>query len=296
MNVADVFISYSRMDHIPAGKLAKELQKRKVSYWLDVENVQKDRPYDDQIPGDIRDCKAVVFLISENSLSSDEVKSELRCAKDFRKPLILLMLEEAELREAFQYHANAFHRIDAVRDWDAAIRELMDSLKTIAGIRISTREDELAAAGVVCPKCRYADFTVYDDWLTRVKNHRLCLEYAQNRLYNAFGLPTMMIALPGLLFWGLLKIFSPDYVMPEVDAFLYKSVILLMYLACAAIVGICVLIQKLWEHRRRSRVRQHICVEQCRCNQCLQKFQAVISLDLINKNSQKDPAQNTEIV
>lgn len=77
MNVADVFISYSRKDHIPAGKLAKELQKRKISYWLDVENVQKDRPYDDQIPGDIRDCKAVVFLISENSLSSDEVKSEI---------------------------------------------------------------------------------------------------------------------------------------------------------------------------------------------------------------------------
>lgn len=282
--MADVFISYSRKDREPVRKLIAELNKQHISYWIDFKDIRKDTPYDDQIPNAIQACKIVVMLISENSLSSPHVKKELRCADTFQKPFILLMLEDVMLREAFVYHIDSCHRIDASQDWDAAMTEFMASLESCAGIKLRSRETDLISAGIVCPLCRYADFAVYDDWLTRLKNNHICLSFAYNRL----TLLATLAIITGMTWFsaiGVHKVFSPDYALPAEEALQLKLCFLAIYLVTALLVALCLLIQKLWEHRRRVRVRQHIRIELCRCQKCRHKFKAVIPVAPKQKKS-----------
>lgn len=127
--MGDVFISYASVDSQKANRLTAELDKVGIDYWIDARNIPKGVPYDDYIPGAISACNVVVMLISSSSLSSENVKNELRLAIDGGKTIIPFMLEDVELRGAFAYHIRANNRIAADRNWDQAIGQLLASLK-----------------------------------------------------------------------------------------------------------------------------------------------------------------------
>lgn len=128
--MADVFISYSSKDRDKIERLISALRDHKITYWIDNERIPKGIEYDDVIPNAISNAPILVILLSKNSVESEDVKNELRIAKGLKKHIIPIMLDNTELKDAFEYHIKSNNRIDAVADLEKAIAELISHLKT----------------------------------------------------------------------------------------------------------------------------------------------------------------------
>ena len=96
------FISYSSVDGKDFSiKLADELASGPPSYsvWLDQRHIRPGEDWDEQLVKAIRSCKALVFVMTEDSVSANSVcKAEWVRALRYKKPIIpLLYNPEAEL-------------------------------------------------------------------------------------------------------------------------------------------------------------------------------------------------------
>lgn len=125
----EVFISYESSNQKEADNLVAALEDKGHYCWIATRNVPKGDPYDDHIPKAIAECSLVVMLFSEASLNSLHVKKELRIAIKHGKKVIPFMLEDVELREAFEYHIESNNRISADRNWNKAVDALLNSIK-----------------------------------------------------------------------------------------------------------------------------------------------------------------------
>ena len=139
----DVFISYDREDTVKefVRKLKRDLEDAQLSVWL----------YDEDIPAGtekpvlaieiaLRDCKALVVVVTKKYISSLFCKSELYVACEKKKPVFPVIREESwdvlqsvfkeESSDGVKYMKTAtsvsFHPSD---DYGAALQKLIVGLK-----------------------------------------------------------------------------------------------------------------------------------------------------------------------
>ena len=93
----DVFISYDREDTVKefVGKLKRDLEGAQLSVWLDKEDI----PAGTKKPVlairiALRDCKALVVVVTKKYISSSFCKSELCVAYEKNKPVFPVIREE----------------------------------------------------------------------------------------------------------------------------------------------------------------------------------------------------------
>jgi len=93
------FVSYSRVDGAEfAGRLADRLVAGLPSYavWLDVRDVQPGLDWDEQITDAIQTCRALLFLMTEDSVQDHSAsKAEWVWALKYKKPVIPLRMDGA---------------------------------------------------------------------------------------------------------------------------------------------------------------------------------------------------------
>ena len=78
--MADVFISYSKMDRLLVEKLAADLEANGWSTWFD-RGLTAGDAYRDEIAVELANARAVVVVWTENSITSDFVRAEAGRAK-----------------------------------------------------------------------------------------------------------------------------------------------------------------------------------------------------------------------
>ena len=105
-----VFLSHASADAAAAIRLVADLEAQGVACWISSRDVGPGANFQEAIVGAIRTARAVVFLLTEASNRSDEVRKELALASGFKVPVIPVRFGAVEPAEALRYEL-------ATRQW-----------------------------------------------------------------------------------------------------------------------------------------------------------------------------------
>ena len=92
--MADLFISYSRLDSAFVQRLQKELERRGKDVWLDVEGIRDAEVFPAALRRAIESSDAFVFVISPDSVRSEFCEQEVGHAVELNKRVVPLALRE----------------------------------------------------------------------------------------------------------------------------------------------------------------------------------------------------------
>ena len=96
-----IFISYSHKDKVKVYPFIAALQK-KYNVWFD-EGIQYGNEWEEEIALKLENCSVFVFMITNNSLNSNNCKDELNLAREINKNFINIMIDsDVELPRWFQ--------------------------------------------------------------------------------------------------------------------------------------------------------------------------------------------------
>lgn len=123
--MANVFISYSRVDEAFARRLATSLSNAGATVWLDLEDIPAGMNWRTAIQEGLDTADLMLVIISPDSMASQNVGHEWQYFMDTKKPIIPILWRPAKLH--FQLHSLQW--VDFQKQpYDAAFAKLMDEL------------------------------------------------------------------------------------------------------------------------------------------------------------------------
>jgi len=137
-----VFISYSSKDVDQARRLSDQLKQDSVTVLRDQDIIAGGQAFDAVLEQALRQCDAVIYLVSADSRNSIWVKDEIVFAKTLRKTIIPLMLDtdlEQDLLTASLHHIDMY--TDAL--WQSNYSHLTKALNSVAPISVPPPEDDI---------------------------------------------------------------------------------------------------------------------------------------------------------
>ena len=88
--MADIFISYSSKDKEKADQLSELLASAGLSVWIDRSGIDAATSWSKEIVQAIDNCKALLVLLSPNSVISINVAKEVSLAAEQKKKILCL--------------------------------------------------------------------------------------------------------------------------------------------------------------------------------------------------------------
>lgn len=107
-----VFVSYRRADAAAADALLQRLEAAGYGVWLDRSDIGGGSRWREAIEQALQQAEAVIFLISQPALESDEVYRELARAVELGKTIVPLRLDPAPLFGWFKEKLGAIQHIE----------------------------------------------------------------------------------------------------------------------------------------------------------------------------------------
>ncbi|MBZ0295033.1 MAG: toll/interleukin-1 receptor domain-containing protein [Anaerolineae bacterium] len=92
-----VFISHSTDDSDTTQWFDENLQAEGFDTWVDVTNIPPGSTWVREIERGVRECKALVVILTKNALKSEWVEREVLLALDLRKPVYVALMEDLTL-------------------------------------------------------------------------------------------------------------------------------------------------------------------------------------------------------
>jgi adenylate cyclase len=108
--MADIFISYSSKDREQAEQLTELLGSAGLSVWIDKYGIGAATSWTKEIVDAINNCKALVLLLSEDSVVSHNVIKEVSLASEKRKKIVPLDLEPVTIPPELEYQLAGIQR------------------------------------------------------------------------------------------------------------------------------------------------------------------------------------------
>lgn len=154
-----VFISYSRKDAEPAGKVVRGLEERGIKVWLDTSDIHGGESWRASLSAAITDASHVIVLLSHSSVWSEQVGREIIFAADRGRPIVPVIIGRIDRdkltafgsRNAYS-HAMAFilaglQVIDMVAEpFPKALTKLLEALSTDQSLDAQTLTSQLNAS------------------------------------------------------------------------------------------------------------------------------------------------------
>lgn len=111
------FLSYARADADFALRLADDLRASGVELWIDQRDIVPSQRWDRAVEGALRDCTAVVVVLSPRAVASENVLDEVGFAIDHQKDVIPVLLETCDV----PIRINRMQRVEFTGDYHAAL-------------------------------------------------------------------------------------------------------------------------------------------------------------------------------
>ena len=122
-----IFISYAHKDKNKAFKFIEKLQE-KYNVWYD-EGIHFGKEWDLEIQEKLKECRVFMFLISPNSISSDNCLDEINYARIKNKPFVNVLLEDTKLADDFNLRFGRFQMLKLYeKSLDSSLEVLEESI------------------------------------------------------------------------------------------------------------------------------------------------------------------------
>jgi hypothetical protein len=89
-----VYLNYAPADEALAQRLAEDLEKSGLAVWL--HEGSTDVKWSSGVHPALKECKHMVFVLSQAGLSADDVSSSWGFFRDNRKPIVIAQVEAVE--------------------------------------------------------------------------------------------------------------------------------------------------------------------------------------------------------
>jgi hypothetical protein len=107
-----VFVSYRRADAAAADAVLQRLEAAGYGVWLDRSDIGGGSRWREAIEQALQQADAVIFLVSQRALESDEVYRELARAIELGKAIVPLRLDQVPLYGWFKEKLGALQHIE----------------------------------------------------------------------------------------------------------------------------------------------------------------------------------------
>lgn len=127
-----VYISYSRDDSFIANQLARDLELRGLTVWYDNNLLQAGTNWRDTLDRAVRNCQALILIVSPQSIQSDYVRQEVNIARQSDKRIIPLLFNRSyasELLNDFQLERFHAPSILTVADYEKVVNDITSQLR-----------------------------------------------------------------------------------------------------------------------------------------------------------------------
>lgn len=101
-----IFVSYAHLDNEVVLPIIKKLQER-FNVWYD-KGIKLGKEWDKEILDHLETCSLFVYMVSKQSLASENCKDEIAYAKDNKIPFINILVENVELPKLFKLRYGRF--------------------------------------------------------------------------------------------------------------------------------------------------------------------------------------------
>ena len=136
----DAFISYSRKDKLEVKQFLARIKSAipTIEYWIDTANIHSGDDYEDKIMNAIEKSALAICCVSNNSIKSKYVRTEVNYAINTNKRVVPLLLKNSQLKKWMLYKMDHLDRINSTIDGD--VDRLIQELSHLTGKEIATIE------------------------------------------------------------------------------------------------------------------------------------------------------------
>ena len=128
-----IFISHSSKDISVTEKLCNVLESQNVQCWYSERDLDKSTNYwQDVLMSSINTCKAVLLLITKNSVASEQVYNEITNASSQGKLIIPYFTDNISLPQKYEYYLTKYEWITAYNMSDDAALSILFKKLSIA--------------------------------------------------------------------------------------------------------------------------------------------------------------------
>ena len=130
---AAIFISYSRRDSEFADRLIHELEARGFDAWVDREDIRGGTAWRASISQAMRQCQAVIVVLSPRSAASENVAKELSLADHHKRPIIPISLEPCAIPAALEFQLAGLQIIEFTQaGFSDSVDKVVQALHTLS--------------------------------------------------------------------------------------------------------------------------------------------------------------------
>jgi hypothetical protein len=126
-----IFICYSSKDEAIARGVVEFLEAEGLDCWIASRDVQPGQNYQETIVQALEKAQGIVFLFSESSGTSGEIKKELSLAGGYKTPVFPLRLSPITPTGALRYELATRQWIDIFPDREQALRKLARTISHV---------------------------------------------------------------------------------------------------------------------------------------------------------------------
>jgi TIR domain len=139
-----VFICFSSRDEPVALEVVDFLEENGLKCWISVRDVAPGHNYQETIVQALEAAQGVVFLFSESSGKSGEIKKELSIGASMNMPVFPLRLSPITPSGALRYELATRQWIDIFPDRQQALRKLVQTIKRVINAPAAADEEPLS--------------------------------------------------------------------------------------------------------------------------------------------------------